>query len=193
MKTSTVPRLSDDPVPIAPRHARIVNGEDLTLRWHPVAEALHYRVEIASDPAFDHVVLHRHVPAPLTRLKVICDLPTDASLFYWRVLAVNENGPSFGERIESFVCGTKEQVREAHRDPDAAEPYGPVAALLRATGTEALAEITRRPVFTRTEAALGIDHNPPEAAEVTLLYLLLIAGAGILVLVSLYKLVLLLS
>src|SRR5690606_10406962 len=59
-----------DPVPLEPRHAHLVDGAHVVLRWEPVAVADYYRVQIARDVAFEDLVLEERLPAAMTALIV---------------------------------------------------------------------------------------------------------------------------
>lgn len=121
----TVPR---DPQPLAPLEGSVVDGHHITLRWEGRASAERYRVQIADTSDFRDVVFEQDVPAGTTALVVRRHFPDDDQLFYWRVLAGNAEGWSEGDDIESFTSGTADQVGR-FAVPDAAEPFGPVAAL----------------------------------------------------------------
>jgi hypothetical protein len=126
MNTAASPH---DPHPIGPRHEAVVDGARVTFSWAPAADAEAYALEVAEDPEFHHVLLAREVPADMTTFTVDEPLPTDDRTLFWRVSAGNGKGWSEGERIESFISGTADQAGR-FVDPDAREPFGPVAALL---------------------------------------------------------------
>ena len=170
----------DDPFPLEPHHANVVDGAHVALRWEPTENTERYHVQIAHDPDFQEVVFEQELPADMVALIVRHHFPEDDRLYYWRVRAGNAQGWSAGERIESFTSGTAEQVGH-FPDPDETEPFGPIAGLFEATTLEALAEILpgRQPAI---EAALG-EENPEgvEAAEVFTLGMILLGAATIVV------------
>jgi hypothetical protein len=108
----------------------VVDGTRVTLRWEPSDGAQRYAVDIAGDPEFQDIIFSKELPAAAVELTVDRSFPTDDSTLYWRVSAANANGWSEGERVESFISGTSEQVGH-FPDPDEAEPFGPIEALLR--------------------------------------------------------------
>ena len=187
METATLP--PHDPYPLDPRHEHVVDGAHVALRWEPAEGAAaveRYRVQIALDPDFYEVVFEQDVPAGATTLIVQRHFPEDDRTFYWRVLAGNDGGWSEGARIESFISGTAAQVGR-FADPDEAEPFGPVAALFRATSLETLAEITpgRQPAADR---ALGERAEGVEGAELVTANLGLLLAAALVVAVVLFAL-----
>ena len=44
-----------------PRGAAVIDGSAVTFRWEPVEEATSYRLEVATDPAFEHRVYEEEV------------------------------------------------------------------------------------------------------------------------------------
>ena len=154
-----------DPRPLDPHHAEITDGAHVVLRWEPVAAAERYRVQIAADSDFSEIAFEQDLPAEMTALVVQQHFPDDDRAFFWRVLAGDGDGWSGGDRIESFTSGTPEQVGH-FADPDASEPFGPVAGLFSAASLEAAAELLpgRQPAI---ERALGETHvEGTEAIEV---------------------------
>lgn len=153
-------RLSD-PRPLDPHHAEIADGAHVVLRWEPVSAAERYRVQIAPDSDFREIVFEQDLSAEMTALVVQQHFPGDDRTFFWRVLAGDGEGWSGGDRIESFTSGTTEQVGR-FVDPDASEPFGPVAGLFSAASLEVAAQVLpgRQPAI---ERALGEVH--PEGTE----------------------------
>jgi hypothetical protein len=119
-----------DPYPVAPLNGAVVDGTRVSLQWEPSDGATSYAVDIAEDPEFQNVIFAQELPASATQVTLGRSFPTDDRTLYWRVSAANAHGWSEGERVESFTSGTSEQVGH-FPDPDEAEPFGPIEALLR--------------------------------------------------------------
>ncbi|PSQ23035.1 hypothetical protein BRD04_03800 [Halobacteriales archaeon QS_9_67_17] len=96
-------------------------------------------------------------------------LPTDGDLYYWRVVTERGDEWSHGDRIESFVSVTAEQVRDADGDgeaPDRRESYGPAVALFSSAGAEAAAEATGDEERLAREREMGVAHEGVEAGQI---------------------------
>lgn len=130
------------PSPIAPREAAIVDARAITFRWEPVDDATAYRIEVARDAAFNDVVFDEEVSADRTTLAVRDVFPADEETFFWRVLARGEGDWSRGERIESFVSGTPEDVAQHIRTPDEEEELGPIEGLVQTASEMVVDELS---------------------------------------------------
>lgn len=98
------------PVLLSPTRAQVVDGSAVPFAWERVEAADGYRLEVARSAAFEQVVESIHVDDPGITLSDT--FPTDASLFYWRVLA-RVSGEWVGhDVIESFTSGTAAQTAE---------------------------------------------------------------------------------
>jgi len=122
---------------VAPTEEAVIAGANVTFVWEPVEAATAYRLEVASDAAFETVVFERQV-GEATSLTVTDVFPPDESTYYWRVFARNESGESLGDVIESFISGTAADAAHHYVQPDQAEKMGPLAMLM----TEGLKERT---------------------------------------------------
>lgn len=140
-----------DPYPVSPRHGAVAEVP-IVLRWEPTDLAARYRVELADDSAFEHIVYAQEVPGGVEALAVKCRVPEEDILeegrsFYWRVRAGSPTGVvlewSPGDQIESFIC-TRELHTEDYPDADTAEPFGPVAALFQHATLDAAHDLVRR-------------------------------------------------
>lgn len=140
-KKSAIP---PSPQPVAPHGAAIVDGRAVTFEWEPVEEASAYRLEVASDTAFESVVFDEEFPADQTAVTVADFFPTDDQTFFWRVLAKNDEGWSRGERIESFVSSTREGAAQGIRTPDEEEALGPPGGLAQSATESVADEVTGR-------------------------------------------------
>jgi len=154
------------PVLIEPKEEALVDGTDVTLRWEPIAGAEDYLVEVAADAPFHEVVVQEET----TDTSLTLDpLPTDGDLYYWRVVTKRGDEWSHGDRIESFVSVTAEQVRDADGDgeaPDRRESYGPAVALFSSAGAEAAAEATGDEERLAREREMGVAHEGVEAGQI---------------------------
>lgn len=128
------------PALIAPREATVVDGHDVTFEWQPVEAADTYRLQVAEDTSFNTVVFEQAVDA--TEFTVADTFPTDEQTFFWRVLAKNEAGWSRGERVESFLSASPEDVDKHLAQPDTEEEMGPVTELVKAASRQAVAEVS---------------------------------------------------
>ena len=152
------------PVLTSPQEEALVVGGDVTLRWEPVEGAEAYLVEVAEDAPFHEVVVQKEVEGTSLALEA---LPTDGALYYWRVLAKRGGAWSHGDRIESFVSTTPEQVDAGEEEaPDRSEGYGPAAELVSAAGTEAAAEATGSEERFAREREMGVAHEGVEAGQI---------------------------
>lgn len=170
-----------DPIPLHPRHGRVIDGEHVSLEWEAPAGAESLRVEVSRNASFEDVACAEELP-PDTRGVVLerC-FPDEGATFYWRVLARGPGGWSPGERIESFMSGSAGDVALGS-DPDADEPVGPVPELFRVAGLQGMAEVTpgRQPAADR---AVGGQAEGLEGAEIVTLGLALTVAAGMVLLV----------
>lgn len=158
----TVPR---DPWLIAPRESEVVDGQHVLLRWEPAADAVRYRVQIATGSDFGDILFEQEVPAGSTALVVRRHFPEDDSLYYWRVLAGNAEDWSEGEHVETFTSGTADQVGR-FIVPDEAEPFGPVAALFSTATLEAITDVLSSHRSGSERALEGRESQSEEGAEV---------------------------
>lgn len=180
------PEVLTSPRPVFPREAAIVDGRAVTFRWEPVEEASAYRLEVANDAAFESVAFEEEVPADTTTLTVTDVFPTDDQTFFWRILAKNEEGWSRGERIESFVSGTREEVAQHIEVPDETEEVGPVGGLMqRATETvsEELAGEKTEPVEERLqeERELGVAYEGVPSSQILAISVSILLAVAIIV------------
>jgi hypothetical protein len=154
------------PIVVGPKEEALVDGTDVTLRWEAMPGAGSYLVEVAEDAAFHEVVVQEQVEGTALALP---ELPTDGKLYYWRVITERGEDWSHGDRIESFVSVTADQVRTADGDgsaPDREEDYGPAAELFSAAGTEAAAEATGAEERFAREREMGVAHEGVEAGQI---------------------------
>lgn len=152
------------PVLAEPKEEALVDGADVTLRWEPVAGAERYLVEVAEDAPFHEVVVQQETEGSSLALD---PLPTDGDLYYWRVLTGRGGEWSHGDRIESFVSTTPEQVRAGEDEaPDRSEGYGPAAELFSSAGNEAVAEATGDEGRFARERERGVAHEGVEAGQI---------------------------
>ena len=167
----------------APREAAVVDGASVTFRWEPVQDALRYQLQIARDAAFQELVLERVVEGEASTV-VEGEFETDGELFYWRVLAGNDEGWSSGDHVESFVSGTAEMAATHVARPD--ERMGPYPELIRSASVEAAAEVTGEEKYFEEEAALGVEHEGVEAGQI-LGIALAIAAAIVMIVITLFQ------
>jgi hypothetical protein len=132
-------REPSSPVPLSPRDATVVNGNEVTFAWESVSNADEYVIQVASDAKFSDVVMEENVGGQ-TAVTVADFFPTDERTYFWRVFGVNDSGYSPGERVESFVSATQDEA-DVHL-PTTGEDLGPVTELVRAAGADARAELT---------------------------------------------------
>jgi hypothetical protein len=154
------------PVVVEPKEEALVDGTDVTLRWEAMPGADDYLVEVAEDAAFHEVVVQEQVEGTALQLP---ELPTDGKLYYWRVITERGADWSHGDRIESFVSVTADQLRTADGDgsaPDREEDYGPAAELFSAAGTEAAAEAAGGEKRFAEERRMGVAHEGVEAGQI---------------------------
>lgn len=167
-----------DPWPLAPSNEEIVDGARVSFSWEPVEGALEYRLQVATDSTFQHIVLQRDLPGGTTTYGP-ASFPVDNTTYYWRTPVRTESGWSAGERVESFVSGTPEQASLNMARPDDDERMGPFPELVRSGGTEIKAEFTGRQEYYDEEIAEGVEHEGVETAQITILagtVLIIIAG-----------------
>ncbi len=182
-KTETTSVLAS-PRPVAPREATIVNGREVTFEWRPVEDAEAYHLQVARDTAFGTVVFEQDVSAEKTALTVADFFPMNEQTYFWRVLAKNEKGWSRGDRVESFVSGTPEDVQQQIRTPDQDESYGPVTELVRSASrmvSEQLAEEgTDR--FER-EREMGVAYEGVPSGQILAIAVSILFSVGIIVII----------
>jgi hypothetical protein len=142
----------------APRDAAVVNGDEVTFVWRPVDTADAYYVQVANDAKFTDVVFEQEV-GDKTALTVAGLFPTNERTFFWRVLAGNEAGWSRGERVQSFVSATPDEVAEQFVAPDSKEQLGPVTELVRSTSSEVSARITSSEDRFEKERDMGVAYE----------------------------------
>ncbi len=159
-----------EPALAAPVNSRAVDGEAVTLFWEPVDGAQTYHVEVATDTDFDELVVDADAGAETQY--ALEALPADDTTYYWRVLVKTDLGWSAGERVESFISATPEEL-EAMRQHAAStdrpeEGYGPYPALIRSAAGEAAAEAKGGPSRERLEAErrMGVAHEGVEAGQI---------------------------
>ena len=170
MKRPTPPYL------VSPQEEAVVDGAAVTFTWEPVAGATGYRLEVASDTAFETVVHEETVAVeseaaereeeaeseetvePISRT-VAGVFPTDGTTYYWRVFSQNQAGESQGENIESFISGTPEDVAQHIGRPDHEERLGPLTELITG-GSEDMLHLRRR-------EGQPAPVTPPEAEAAT--------------------------
>jgi hypothetical protein len=154
----------DAPLLTRPKEESLVDGDDVTLQWEAVEGAEHYLVEVAEDAPFHEVVVQEEVDGTSLSLDA---LPTDDGLYYWRVLTRRGGEWSHGDRIESFVSTSPDQVHAGSGEaPDRSESYGPVAELVSFAGTEAAAEATGDEARFAREREMGVAHEGVEAGQI---------------------------
>lgn len=118
------------PVLVSPREASVVDGSEVTFVWQPVEGAEAYRVQVATDAAFNSVVYEQEV-GEKTALVVTDMFPTTEETFFWRVLAQVDGTWSEGNRVESFLSGAPGE-EPASADQEDVSSVGPVTELVRA-------------------------------------------------------------
>ena len=154
------------PTLLFPREEAVVDCQGLRLVWEAVEGATTYRLEIAVDTGFEHVVFVEEVDGDVTNVRLEGVLPTDEQTYFWRVLVSDGTKWSHGENIESFICGTEEEVRAAITSPDIDEEYGPVAKLFKGAGVEMAADLSDSERVQRAEEEMGVAHEGVEAKQI---------------------------
>ena len=180
--TETAAQLAS-PRPVSPREAAIVNGNEVTFTWRPVDEATAYRLEVASDASFSTVVLGKEVPADTTALTVADFFPVDEQTYFWRVLARGTGGWSRGERIESFVSATPEDVAQHIRTPDGDESYGPVTKLVRSASRMVSEQISDEPDRFEKEREIGVAYEGIPSGQILAVAVSILFAVGIIVII----------
>lgn len=154
---------------VAPRNSEIISGESVRFEWEPVEDAFEYQIEVASDSSFETVVFEENV-GDRTEVEAPDALPADGQTYYWRVLARDDTGWSSGDRVESFVSGTPEDVEEVTRHPEGRErpeeDLGPPSELVKSAGVEAAAEATGDEELFAKEREMGVAHEGVEAGQI---------------------------
>lgn len=178
------PKALADPILVAPRLEQRVSPDALTLRWEPVAGAERYTVEIATDTAFEDVVVSTDAGAD-TEITLAGVFAADRTTYFWRVLARAAEATSRGERVESFMVESDDELRaeNAHGVPehvDETESLGPATKLVASSAHTALKEVTARPddAWADELTAEGVEPEGMASGQ--------ILGIAIAVLVSLF-------
>jgi len=182
--TETTTSVLGSPRPVAPREATIVDGREVTFEWRPVEGAKAYRLQVARDTAFNTVVFEQDVPADTTALTVADFFPMDEQTYFWRILAKNEKGWSRGDRVESFVSGTPEDVQQHIRTPDQDESYGPVTELVRSASrmvSEQLAEEDGDRL--EKEREIGVAYEGVPSGQILAIAVSILFAVGIIVII----------
>ena len=113
-----------------PTEAEVLDGQNVTFAWEPVASASTYTLQVAATASFDDMVLEETFDNA-TAATVTGFFPTDHQTFFWRVLASNDDGTSRGERVESFIAATADDAQAHSGLPEQHEDMGPVTELVR--------------------------------------------------------------
>ena len=77
------------PVPLQPREGKILRGVSAELQWSASADAHRYQLEIATDEAFEQIVLSQ---ADLDGTRYKTTGITEPGTYYWRVASVAADG-----------------------------------------------------------------------------------------------------
>jgi|GEM_PF-2147495 len=83
--------ISTMPTARNPREHAVVEGDEVTFAWTPVEEASSYRLQVAQDRAFEHLIFNSTVGSR-SNLNVSGVFPGDGSTLYWRVQARTAEG-----------------------------------------------------------------------------------------------------
>jgi len=81
------------PIPLSPSDGRLFRGEQPGLKWSASSDAVAYRLQIATDPTFDHLLIDQGDLA--TTQFQTADLKAPGH-YYWRLYSINtarEQGP----------------------------------------------------------------------------------------------------
>jgi subtilisin-like proprotein convertase family protein len=131
------------PVLVAPLDGQRDVVPGALLRWTPVADALHYEVQISTNPAFapDQVVWKTTVAEAQTSIGTL----QLNSVYYWRVRAENACGQSDYSPVWAFqtarqVCGFEFASEEVPVVISSAQPVT-VASSLTLTDTRPVADV----------------------------------------------------
>lgn len=193
MKRPTPPYL------VSPQEEAVVDGAAVTFTWDPVQGATGYRLEVASDTAFEAVVYEEGIAAESEEGIISRTLEgmfaPDGATYYWRVFSQNEVGESEGENIESFIAGTPEQAAQHIERPDHEERLGPLTELITG-GSEDMLHLQRREgqpaavttpeadtpeEFYAAEDAMAVQHEGIEAGQIVAFVFILIIAIGVFV------------
>lgn len=167
--------------PIAPTNQAVVPSGTVTFAWEPVAEATGYRLEVATDPAFEHVVYEHTLDGTEHTADGLA--PAEQTTYYWRVFSRGPAGESHGEVIESFIRlpahatpaptdPPEATPAPAYTDPtvperpDHEEDLGPAPELLKAVTAGAAAEVTGDAEYYAEELAQGVQHEGIGVAQI---------------------------
>lgn len=152
------PRSGQAPLPLAPREGDLVDGAAVTFEWTPLPEARAYRLQVARDDAFAHLLLD--APLAATPVATLYDLLPHRTPVYWRVRAETAEGwQAWSPAVR--VGGAPEAAAPTARvaapaRPPAARP-APVgkAAADEAAAIEAAAHEAAAPYHTATTTPRG--------------------------------------
>ncbi len=171
------------PTLLFPREEAVVNCQGLRFVWEASEGATAYRIEIAADTGFQQIVFAEEVGSDVTSISTEGILPADESTYFWRVIASDGTKWSHGENIESFICGTEEEVRAGITSPDLDEEFGPVAKLFKGAGVEMAADLSDSERVQRLEEEMGVAHEGVEAKQIMGFVLAVIVALVVLVIV----------
>lgn len=178
------PQALADPILVAPRLEQRLDPDALTLRWEPVDGAERYTVEIATDTAFEDVVVSADAGAD-TEITLSGVFAADRTTYFWRVFAHAGETNSPGQRVESFIAEDRAGIRAENAKGvpervDERESLGPVAELAASAVKTAANEATARPddAWADELTAEGVEPEGMASGQ--------ILGIAIAVLVSLF-------
>lgn len=102
------------PVLVTPVGGGPADGAAATFAWHPAEGAKTYRLEVAADPSFEHL-LYDIAVGTATSLTLYDLLPESDGALYWRVEAVLGEGRTVWSEAASFRPASDEEVAAFRR------------------------------------------------------------------------------
>ena len=94
------------PVQLQPENAAEQVDLEPLFSWQPIDDAIEYQIQIATDPAFDHIVLDERLASDVFQPTEPLDSETE---FFWRVQATNTCGS--GQWSDTWRFTTRVQPR----------------------------------------------------------------------------------
>ena len=77
------------PIPLSPPEGKVFRGSTPELQWTAAPEAVRYRLEIASDKAFENLLLDAH---DVTGSRYEATAFNDTGTYYWRLTSIAADG-----------------------------------------------------------------------------------------------------
>jgi len=102
------------PLLLEPANDHIIYGKELQLSWQPIKGAIHYRLEVATLPSFEKLVIVKpKLDATRLRLQDMKD-----GIYFWRVAGIDTHGfPGAKSQTRRFLVNFCQQRECARCNP----------------------------------------------------------------------------